>query len=143
MFQGDFRHSLDAKGRVIMPAKFREELGNKFYITRGMDKNLQIYSCEEWEKLYQKLITLHMIDRNSRALKHLFISGCVECEADKQGRILIPQSLRMYASLDRDVAIVGDGEKVEIWNAAKWDAYLDDINLDDVTANMCESGFMI
>ena len=143
MFQGDFRHSLDAKGRVIMPAKFREELGNKFYITRGMDKNLQIYSCEEWEKLYQKLTTLPMIDRNSRALKHLFISGCVECEADKQGRILIPQSLRMYASLDRDVAIVGDGEKVEIWNAAKWDAYLDDINLDDVTANMCESGFMI
>lgn len=143
MFQGDFRHSLDAKGRVIMPAKFREELGNKFYITRGMDKNLQIYSCEEWEKLYQKLNTLPMIDRNSRALKHLFISGCVECEADKQGRILIPQSLRMYASLDRDVAIVGDGEKVEIWNAAKWDAYLDDINLDDVTANMCESGFMI
>lgn len=143
MFQGDFRHSLDAKGRVIMPAKFREELGNKFYITRGMDKNLQIYSCEEWEKLYRKLNTLPMIDRNSRALKHLFISGCVECEADKQGRILIPQSLRMYASLDRDVAIVGDGEKVEIWNAAKWDAYLDDINLDDVTANMCESGFMI
>lgn len=143
MFQGDYRHSLDAKGRVIMPAKFREELGNKFYITRGMDKNLQIYSCEEWERLYRKLNTLPMIDRNSRALKHLFISGCVECEADKQGRILIPQSLRMYANLDRDVAIVGDGEKVEIWNAAVWDAYLDDINLDDVTANMCESGFMI
>ncbi len=143
MFQGDYRHSLDAKGRVIMPAKFRDALGSKFYITRGMDKNLQIYSCEEWEKLYQKLNTLPMIDRNSRALKHLFISGCVECEADKQGRILIPQSLRMYASLDKDVAIVGDGEKVEIWNANIWDEYLADINIDSVTANMCESGFMI
>ena len=143
MFQGDYRHSIDAKGRVIMPAKFRELLGNKFYITRGMDKNLQVYSCEEWENFYRKLSTLPMIDPNSRALKHHFIAGCVECEVDKQGRILIPQSLRMFADLDKDIAIVGGGEKVEIWNANIWDEYLDKIDLVSVTSNMFESGFVI
>ena len=143
MFSGEYRHSVDAKGRVIMPAKFRETLGNKFYVTRGLDKNLQIYSCDEWDKMYQKLSTLPMVDRNSRALSRLLLSGCVECEVDKQGRILIPQSLRAYASIEKDVVVIGNGNKVELWSSEMWDGYINDLDADLIASNLCELGLMI
>lgn len=143
MFSGEYNHSVDAKGRVIMPSKFRETLGNKFWITRGLDKNLTVYSCDEWQKVYDKLSTLPFVDRNSRALSRLLLSGCVECEVDKQGRILIPQPLRTYAGIEKDVTVIGNGNKVEIWSSDSWDDYLTELDPDAVASNLCELGIMI
>ena len=143
MFGGEFNHSVDAKGRVIMPSKFRETLGNKFWITRGLDKNLTVYSCDEWQKVYEKLSTLPFVDKNSRAITRLLLSGCTECEVDKQGRILIPQSLRTYAQIEKDVTISGNGNKVEIWNTENWLKYLDEIDPDEAATNLCSLGIMI
>ena len=144
MFTGEYRHSVDTKGRVIMPAKFRETLGNKFFVTRGLDGNLQIYSWDEWNKVYEKLSTLPtLVDKNSRALSRHLLSGCVECEVDKQGRILIPSSLRLYAGIDKDIVIIGNGNKVELWSLERWDNYMNDIDPDSVAANLCDLGILI
>ncbi len=143
LFGGEYNHSVDAKGRVIMPSKFRETLGNKFWITRGLDKNLTVYSCDEWQKVYEKISTLPFVDRNSRALSRLLLSGCSECEVDKQGRILIPQSLRTYAGIDKDVTVIGNGNKVEIWNTDTWNDYIAELDADQAASNLCELGIMI
>lgn len=143
MFSGEYKHSVDAKGRVIMPSKFRETLGNKFWITRGLDNNLMIYSVEEWNKVSEKLSNLPFVDRNSRALNRLILSGCVECEVDKQGRILIPQPLRGYASIEKDVTVIGNGNKVEIWATDVWDEYINNLDPDLIAGNLCDLGIMI
>ena len=144
MFTGEYRHSVDTKGRVIMPAKYRETLGNKFFLTRGLDTNLQVYSYEEWMKVYEKLTTLPtLVDKNSRAFSRHLLSGCVECEVDKQGRILIPTPLRLFAKIDKDVVIIGNGNKVEIWSASEWDGYFETIDTDQVAQNLCQLGIMI
>ena len=143
MFSGEYKHSVDAKGRVIMPSKFRETLGNKFWITRGLDNNLMIYSVEEWNKVSEKLSNLPFVDRNSRALNRLILSGCVECEVDKQGRILIPQPLRGYASIEKDVTVIGNGNKVEIWDTDVWDEYINNLDPDLIAGNLCDLGIMI
>ena len=143
MFSGEYKHSVDAKGRVIMPSKFRETLGNKFWITRGLDNNLMIYSVEEWNKVSEKLSSLPFVDRNSRALNRLILSGCVECEVDKQGRILIPQPLRGYASIEKDVTVIGNGNKVEIWATDVWDEYINNLDPDLIAGNLCDLGIMI
>ncbi len=143
MFSGEYRHSVDAKGRVIMPSKFRETLGNKFYVTRGLDKNLLVYSCDEWQKVSEKLNSLPFVDKNSRALNRLLLSGCVECDVDKQGRILLPQPLRTYASIMKDVTVIGNGNNVEIWSSEIWDDYINALDPDQIAANLCELGIMI
>lgn len=143
MFGGEHYHSVDAKGRVIMPSKFRETLGNKFWITRGIDRNLTVYSCDEWQKVYEKLSSLPFVDKNSRALSRLLLSGCVECEVDKQGRILLPQSLRLYAGIEKDVTIIGNGNKVEIWSSEIWNDYIGALDPDLVASNICDLGIMI
>ncbi len=144
MFTGEYRHSVDTKGRVIMPAKFRETLGNKFFLTRGLDGNLQIYSYNEWMKVCEKLSSLPtLVDKNSRALSRHLLSGCVECEVDKQGRILIPSSLRISAKIDKDVVVIGNGNKVEIWSSEVWDGYIDEIDTDQIAKNLCDLGIMI
>lgn len=118
MLIGEYQHSVDAKGRMIMPAKFREDLGEHFIITRGLDNCLFVYSLEEWEEIAKKLKTLPM--SQARDIQRFFFSGACEVETDNQGRILIPANLREYANLSRDVVIAGSYSKVEIWDKQNW-----------------------
>lgn len=123
MFYGEYQHTVDAKGRAIVPSKFREDLGEKFIITKGLDECLFAYSQNEWSDLESKLKTLPFTDKDVRAFIRFFFAGAAECEVDKQGRILMPQNLRDYAGLEKDIFIIGVSTRVEIWDKTKWENY--------------------
>ncbi len=114
---------------MIVPSKFREGLGDKFIITKGLDNCLFVYSLEEWSNLEAKLKTLPLSSRDARAFVRFFFSGATECEVDKQGRVLIPANLREYAGLEKEIYIIGVSTRVEIWDKLKWEAYNSDDNL--------------
>jgi len=122
---GEYRHSLDGKGRLIVPAKFREGLGDSFVITRGLDHCLFVYPLTEWRSLEQRLKQLPMTRSDARAFMRLFFSGAVDVEVDKQGRVLIPQNLREYARMEREAVIIGVSNRVEIWSEELWEKYSD------------------
>ncbi len=143
MFSGEFEHSLDAKGRVIIPSRMREQLGDVFYITKGIEHNLLIFSVEDWNEFYAKLNSLPVTNRNARGFKRLFLSGAVECEANAQGRILIPATLREYAGIDKDVTIIGNGNNVEIWDTNTWKTYMDELDADLIAEGLDEVGISI
>ena len=116
---GQYQHSIDAKGRVFIPAKLREELGETFYVTMGMDSCLSVYSDASWAKFTEKFESLPYT--KTKAMRPLF-ANAAKCEPDSQGRILLPQKLRAYAGLDKDVVIIGVSNRAEIWNAGRWAA---------------------
>ena len=137
----EFEHSLDAKGRLIMPAKLREAIGDKFVVTKGLDGCLFAFSIEEWSNFEEKLKSLPLSNRNSREFTRFFLSGATECEIDKQGRFLIPTNLRETASLQKEVVIIGVGTRIEIWNKEKWNSYNDEnISVEDIAENMTMLG---
>ena len=142
MFYGEYQHSLDSKGRMIVPSKFREELGEKFILTKGLDECLFAYSSEEWSNLEQKLKTLPFTDKDVRAFVRFFFAGATECELDKQGRILVPQNLRDYAKLEKDLYAIGVSTRVEIWEKDKWEKYCsgDNISPDKIAEKMSMLG---
>ena len=123
MFMGEYLHIIDGKGRVIIPAKFREALGERFIATKGLDHCLFVYPQDEWQVLEQKLKALPFTQPDVRAFVRFFFSGATECEVDKQGRILLPANLRDYAQLEKDVVLVGVSTRVEIWSQALWAEY--------------------
>jgi len=129
LFIGEYQHNVDPKGRLIIPSRFREELGYKFIITKGLDNCLFVYSLEEWANLEAKLRTLPLTNKDARAFVRFFFSGASECETDKQGRILIPANLREYARLEKDVVVIGVSTRVEIWDKALWTEYNSDENI--------------
>jgi len=139
---GEYSHSLDVKGRLIMPAKLREDMGENFIITTGLDGCLFGFSMSEWQKFEDKLKTLPITNKNARNFVRFFLSGATECELDKQGRFLIPGKLREVASLDRDVTIIGAGTRIEIWNKEKWEEHNSEENLSiaEIEKNMEELG---
>lgn len=145
MFMSQYNHTIDAKGRVIIPAKFREKLGDSFVITKGLDGCLYGYAEAEWKSFEEKLGTLPITNRDSRQFTRFFLAGAAECELDKQGRILIPSVLREFAGLEKDVVLVGVASKIEIWSKERWDeaneAYED--NMDDIAKNLESLGFSI
>ena len=143
MFSGEYQHTIDAKGRVIMPVKFREALGEHFVVTKGLDHNLFVFSQDEWQNFYEKLSPLPLANKSSRDFSRLFLAGAVECETDKQGRILITTPLRSYASLLKDVTVIGNGNKVEIWSTENWNDYVNGIDADAMAESLCELGIMI
>ncbi|MCR4398312.1 MAG: division/cell wall cluster transcriptional repressor MraZ [Firmicutes bacterium] len=124
MFIGEFRHTMDEKGRLIMPSKFRDGLRDRFVATRGLDTCLFVYTLSEWETLEEKLKTLPFTRAEARAFTRLFLAGASECEIDRQGRFVIPAPLREYARIEKDVVIIGVSNRVEIWSQAEWDAYM-------------------
>ena len=123
MFIGEFSHNLDNKGRIAVPAKFRNKLTAGAIITRGLDRCLFVFDSKEWEILAQKLISLPLAQANSRAFTRLMLAGAADVELDKQGRILIPDFLRTYASLAKNVVITGVYNRLEIWDERKWKEY--------------------
>lgn len=145
MFMGEYSHSLDAKGRLIMPAKFREQLGDEFVVTKSPDKCLYVYTNEDWKNFEEKLAQLPITNKGTRQFVRFFLAGAATCEVDKQGRILLPAVLREYAQLDKEVILAGTSKRIEIWNK---DRYLEDQkeyenNIDDIAANMETFGFSI
>ncbi|MEJ6950944.1 division/cell wall cluster transcriptional repressor MraZ [Natronospora cellulosivora (SeqCode)] len=142
MFMGEYQHNMDAKGRVIVPAKFRDELGEKFVATRGLDNCLFVYPMKEWSLLESKLTSLPITSKNARTFVRFFFSGATECELDKQGRISIPVNLRDYAELSKETVIIGLANRIELWAKERWDSYLDEAedSYEDIAAAMEELG---
>ena len=143
MFSGEFEHSLDLKGRVIIPSKMREQLGDVFFMTRGIEHNLLIFSKSDWEEFYTKLNTLPVTNKNARGFKRHFLSGAVECEVSSQGRILSPATLREYAFIDKDVTIIGNGNNVEIWSTKVWKEYMSELDAEEIAHCLDEVGISI
>lgn len=123
MFMGEFQHTVDAKGRLIIPAKFRDGLGERFIATRGLENCLFVFSEKEWEAFGEKLKQLPMASGHARQFTRLLFSGATECELDPQGRINLPANLREYAGLDKEAVVVGVSNRVEIWSKAGWEEY--------------------
>ncbi len=123
MLIGEYRHNLDQKGRIAIPAKFRNDLIPGLIITKGVDTCLFGFPKTEWEKVVEKINKLPISQSNSRAFARLLLSGAFETEVDKQGRILIPENLRQYAGLSKRVVSVGIQNRIEIWDEKKWDEY--------------------
>lgn len=130
MFMGEFRHNIDAKGRLIIPSKFREQCEASVVVTRGFEGCLALYTQEGWQEYYAKLQTLPKNKKEARLFVRMVTSRASDCEFDKLGRINIPNVLREVGNLDKECVIVGVGDHVEIWNQASWDEYYDD-NKDD------------
>lgn len=135
---GEYHHNLDSKGRVVMPSKFREKLQNEFVIARGIEKCLYVYTLEDWNKLVQKLNTLSFTKKDTRVFIRAFFSGATTCETDMQGRTTIPSSLISYASINKEITIIGASDHIEIWDKDMFDTFLmeNEDNLSNIAENL-------
>jgi MraZ protein len=124
VFLGEYRHSLDAKGRIILPSKFRGLLAEGCVLTKGQDSCLAVYPKDFWEQQSMRLREASQSDRDSRDFRRVWYAAAVEEEPDKQGRVTVPEHLRRYANLERDVAVIGVGDFAEIWASEAWDRHL-------------------
>lgn len=142
MLMGEYHHNIDEKGRLIIPSKFRNDLGEKFIITRGLDKCLFVYSEEEWNKLIAKLKTLPFTNKDARNFTRFFLSGATVNEFDRQGRINISSSLVSYANLTKECVIIGANDRLEIWSEELWDNFIEsnEDNLSDIAENLFKGG---
>ncbi|MFY0517022.1 division/cell wall cluster transcriptional repressor MraZ [Lysinibacillus sp. UGB7] len=138
MFMGEYQHSVDAKGRLIVPAKFRETLGETFVVTRGLDNCLFGYPMDEWRKLEEKLKGLPMTKKDTRAFARFFFSGATEVEIDKQGRINIPSTLVQHAHLVKECVVLGVSNRIEIWAKDAWETYFNESeqSFNEIAENM-------
>ncbi|MGM7701068.1 division/cell wall cluster transcriptional repressor MraZ [Pseudalkalibacillus sp. Hm43] len=123
MFMGEHLHTIDDKGRMIVPSKFRDELGSTFVLTRGLDQCIFGYPLDEWKQLEEKLKALPFTKKDARAFTRFFFSGAAECQLDKQGRVNIASTLRQYAKLEKDCVVIGVSNRIEIWNKQIWEEY--------------------
>ena len=145
MLTGEFNHSIDAKGRLIIPSKFREILGEDFVITKGLDGCLFLYPDNEWRVFEEKLRTLPLTNKNARTFTRFFLGSAVDGSLDKQGRVLISSALRSFAGLEKEVVLVGVLDRVEIWDKTKWDennAVVEE-DMEDIASQMEELGLGI
>ena len=142
MLMGEFQHNIDAKGRLIVPSKLREELGEKFVLTRGLDGCLFGYPMSEWENLEAKLNEMPLAKKDARTFVRFFYSAATECELDKQGRINIPRTLRNYAALTKGCVIIGVSNRIEIWDETRWEDFSAEAeeNFDEIAENMIDFG---
>lgn len=140
---GEYNHTIDQKGRLIVPAKFRESLGEQFVVTKGLDGCLFVYDKQEWAAFEEKLKTLPITNKEARAFVRFFLAGAADVEVDKQGRILLPSVLREFAKLEKDVVLVGVGSRVEIWGKECWDDTTNFDDVDEIAEHMQNLGFGI
>lgn len=143
MFMSEYNHTVDTKGRLIVPSKFREQLGDEFVVTKGMDGCLFVYANEDWNAFEQKLTSLPLINKEARKFARFFLAGAAQVEVDKQGRILLPANLRQFAGLEKDVVLVGVGSRIEIWSRENWENMDADSDMDDIAATMESLGLTI
>lgn len=143
MFMGEYNHTIDPKGRLIIPSKFREQLGEEFVLTKGLDGCLSIYPMDEWEILEKQLRSLPLTNKNARIFSRFFVAGAASCELDKQGRILIPATLREFAGLEKDVVLTGNINRIEIWSKQKWSENSNYDDMDAIAEQLQDLGFTI
>ena len=138
MFIGEYHHSIDEKGRIIIPAKFREELGDSFIVTRGIENCLFVYPNKNWNDICDKLNSLPFTKKDARVFNRFFMSGATGVELDKQGRINISSPLINFANIIKDCVIVGTGDRIEIWAKESWDCFFDSAkdNMSDIAENL-------
>ena len=139
MFMGEYNHTVDTKGRLIIPSKFREQLGEEFIVTKGLDGCLFVFPQDEWQAFEEKLRTLPLTQKGARQ----FVAGATPCELDKQGRILLPATLREFAGLDKDVVLAGMLNRIEIWSKDKWTENNACGDMDDIAEQMTQLGLVI
>ena len=142
MFMGEYNHTIDAKGRLIVPAKFREQLGEAFVLTNGNDGCLNIYTIEDWESKMEQL--QHLPNKeDTRKLIRKLVACANTVEVDKQGRILVPTALREHAGLDKDVVLAGVIDKIEVWDKTRWEKQSDEGDIDDIAERLADLGLSI
>lgn len=142
MFLGEYEHNVDQKGRLAIPAKFRTALANGAVIARGLDSCLTLYPKKEWEALAEKIAALPTTDPNARSFARFILSGAVDVEADKQGRIILPAYLRQYANLGATVVVAGLFNRIEVWDKSRWSSYSEEsqANSSDIASRLSELG---
>ena len=143
MFMGEYNHTIDTKGRLIIPSKFREALGDEFVVTKGLDGCLFVYDNEEWQNFEGKLKTLPLTNKDARQFVRFFLAGAAAVEVDKQGRILLPSVLREFAGLEKEVVLVGVASRVEIWSKEKWESAAAYEDMEEIAEHMAELGIGI
>ena len=142
MFMGEFEHAIDTKGRLIIPAKFRKNLGKDFVITRGLDGCLFGYPLDEWQKVEEKIQQLPTNRKNNRSFVRFLFADAAQCNFDKQGRINIPKKLRVHADLNKACVLVGVSNRIEIWSKERWNAVVSETeeNFDEIAENLIDFG---
>ncbi len=143
MFMGEYNHTIDAKGRLIVPAKFRESLGEEFVVTKGLDGCLFVYPMDEWKNIEEKFRNIPLTTKDARKFSRFFFSGAAACEVDKQGRILIPTVLREFAGLQKEAVLAGVFNRIEIWSKDRWNDESEYDDMDEVAEHMAELGLGI
>lgn len=143
MFMGEYNHTIDAKGRLIVPSKFRETLGDTFVVTKGLDGCLFVYDNEEWGIFEEKLKSLPITNKEARQFVRFFLAGAAEVEVDKQGRILVPNVLREFAELNKDVVLIGVASRIEIWSKERFEGMTAYEDMDEIAEHMAELGLGI
>jgi MraZ protein len=144
MFLGDYQHTLDAKGRVSLPAKFRADMTGKLVIAKGFEDCLYVYSADEYNRFVEELLATEDFDPRMRRIRRFFTSGALEAELDSAGRISLPQVLRDYAGLKKDIAVTGNGNRIELWDAEAWAAYNgeDEGSIEDLAKELAAAGLL-
>lgn len=140
MLTGEYSHAIDAKGRLIIPSKFRDELGDKFAVTKGLDGCLLLYPEDGWESFVMKLQSLPTARKDAREIKRFYLGGALETEFDKQGRILIPANLLKFAGINNEAVVVGVGNHAEIWSSEKWEDASSFDNIEDIAEKVGDLG---
>ena len=143
MFMGEYNHTIDPKGRLIIPSKFREALGDTFVVTKGLDGCLFVYDNEEWAAFEEKLKSLPLTNKDARKFVRFFLAGAAEAEVDKQGRILVPNVLREIAGLDKEVVLIGVASRIEIWSRERFDGTASYDDMDEIAEHMAQLGLGI
>lgn len=143
MFMGEYNHTVDPKGRVIVPSKFRETLGDEFVVTKGLDGCLFVYDMKEWNVFEEKLKSLPITNKDARQFVRFFLAGAADVEVDKQGRILIPGVLREFAELTKDVVLIGVASRVEIWSKERWNGTASYDDMEEIAEHMADLGLSI
>ena len=140
---GEYNHTIDAKGRLIIPSKFRDSLGDEFVVTKGLDGCLFVYDNKEWSAFEEKLKSLPLTNKDARQFVRFFLAGATLAEVDKQGRILVPANLREFAALEKEVVLVGVASRVEIWSKARWEDTASYDDVEEIAEHMAELGLGI
>ena len=140
MFMGEYSHTVDEKGRLIIPSKFREELGTDFVVTKGLDGCLFAFDNTEWKKLEDALRGLPLTNKDARNFSRFLLAGAAQVEIDKQGRILLPQVLRSFAELEKDVVLIGVASRIEIWSKERWENASNIEDMDEIAEKMANLG---
>ena len=143
MFMGEYSHTIDSNGRLIVPSKFRENLGDEFVVTKGLDGCLFVYSQDEWKNIEEKFKQVSLTTKDARKFSRFFFAGAATVEVDKQGRILLPSVLREFAGLEKDIVSVGVLSRIEIWSKDKWQESNEYDDMDEIAEHMADLGLSI